>query len=358
MATSIQTMVTSGFAFTSDLGDIKIKTDLEQLIIRVNAFDVEDYYTTILYAEGGYVTFRGLRELIEAGMQERGLSITGVAVNVYDLTGDHLDYDQFEVIYSAYRMPVSAEQFVTRNFLSTKLSKDISPTSIETLYAITKVSEVIEADVVYLNSDGKHVTQHIVMDELPSGSGWTLEAIDASPKYIQSRLEDTGAALKKLFAYTLILGSRTMVYYINRPKTGVLFTFRNCFNAYETAIIEGVTVTKTKIDQNIAVSGDVRVPYDKIVEKSYEVQTAPLMPQELSWIEQLFMSMDVRLGQSDLPENLPAIVITESSCEITDSNTETNKVKFEWAFAEELPYATLDLVETDIFGEQFTYQYM
>ena len=78
--------------------------------------------------------------------------------------------------------------------------------------------------------------------------------------------------------------------------------------------------------------------YDQSVDKTYEVETAPMFQAEAEWVAQLFMSHSVRLGTASDPDTLPEVIITDSTCEIDDNDEKLHNVKFTWQFAMKTPH--------------------
>ena len=102
----------------------------------------------------------------------------------------------------------------------------------------------------------------------------------------------------------------------------------------EIAYFNAITTTTTKVNRSTAVVGGRHLFYDQSVDKTYEVESAPLTSDEAYWVEQLLMSHSVRLNDSSLLD----VIITDSTCEMSDNDEQLNKVKFTWQFAMKTPH--------------------
>lgn len=83
------------------------------------------------------------------------------------------------------------------------------------------------------------------------------------------------------------------------------------------------------------------------------MESAPLTQTDAEWVEQIFISHSVRHGVASDVTTLPEVIITESTCEIADKDTELNKVKFTWQFADKRPHLPAVSTSAEIFTEPF-----
>jgi hypothetical protein len=124
---------------------------------------------------------------------------------------------------------------------------------------------------------------------------------------------------------------------------------------YETIYLNAVTTTKTKVNRSMAISQGRHSFYDQSVDKTYEVESAPMSQAEAEWVEQLFMSHSVRLGTASDPDTLPEVIITDSTCEIDDNDEKLHQVKFTWQFVDHCPHlqTSAKTDESRIFTEPY-----
>ena len=106
----------------------------------------------------------------------------------------------------------------------------------------------------------------------------------------------------------------------------------------EIAYFNAITTTKTKVNRSTAVVGGRYLFYDQSVDKTYEVESAPLTEEESYWVEQLLCSHSVWLGVAPDTTSLRKVIIADSDCEVHDDDEQLNKVKFTWQFAMKTPH--------------------
>ena len=100
--------------------------------------------------------------------------------------------------------------------------------------------------------------------------------------------------------------------------------------------------------------------YDRTIKKKYEVQTSALSSPVKDWVEQFLFSPLVKMFDPDADSinEMTEVLITESACEISNSNTELGKVKFTWKYADVYPRLnSIDRETKDLFSQQFEFQF-
>jgi len=347
------------FVYSSQLRDIKFATDLDKLIVVLSDGEKELYRTT-LYPFDGVATIYDVRSIVEPYMLDINSCFTSFSLCFYDASNKELGSGNLNTIYCSHVMPVDAGVWVSSNFLTTLSSKRTSPHSAEYLSVMHGVEQSeMKAHCVFINGDGNIVSLIITLFDL----GYDDIGIDTvliQYDDIVQKLIAQGHIVHKLLAYSIIYGDRSFSFYVHNFVPDVTFTFRNCFNVLETFSFSAVTISKTKVDRSVAVARSLYSFYDQTIIKEYEVQSSPLTMDEALWIEQLFISNCVRLGVASDFSLLPIVLITDSSCEISDSNADLNRVKFSWRFQDKMPH-NLNVVtstpEDRIHQEQFTHQY-
>ncbi len=119
------------------------------------------------------------------------------------------------------------------------------------------------------------------------------------------------------------------------------------------------TTVKVKTDRSLATLGKTSQFYDITTSKEYEVESGPLTSDECAQVEQMLTAPSVRIPfgdncskyDSDF-EALRPILITDYTCELSDSDEKLNKVKFTWRFADNRP--VMDKPTTPgIFNDKF-----
>lgn len=113
------------------------------------------------------------------------------------------------------------------------------------------------------------------------------------------------------------------------------------------------------MNSSLAILGNESKLYDFSVNKTYEVETGPLNSDEAAWIDQLCSSHDIIRIKTDttIGEKLfvPAI-ITESTCEISNTDEKLQSVKFTWRYTDKRPHISMS-ASPGIFTEQYTYPF-
>lgn len=360
MATSFITSFPSDYKFSSDIRDVELQTDATKVAIALSA-DGTTLFSTTLFAFDGVVTVYNLREIVEIYMLEKGISLAMFCLEYSANGGADSGSANLNVVYCSHIMPISAADYASKSFLTTLQAKRTYPNSTEYLPITHGISEFdVNAHCVYITPSGEVLSTTITL--------WTVEYEENGVDTLIIKYNDIMLALTqglfdvdRLLAYTINIGQRYITYYVHAATPDVIFTFRNCFNALESVALFGVTTTKTKIERSIASISSVDSFYDRSTEKDYELQTAPLTTEEGAWIEQLLESQKVYIGTTQDISNinsLPVVLITDSSCEINDSNADLPRVKFTWRYADKLPrHINVPASDPNVFDDKFTYQY-
>lgn len=359
MATSFSTALPD-LIFSTQLKELEYSTNLD--IVTLSLCEDKDWgtliFSTTVYPVGGTAVFYDIASVVELYMQKKGYSSMRLTVELSDSASNSLIVWTKSVIYCKYFVQLDAKSFVSNNFLTTMSYKRTFRNSTEYLSIYSDAGSLqIEANCIYRNNIGKTLSATI---SLAAVSFSQAESYTIALKYddIVDNLKKNNFDAKKLLAYTVLCNGRAFTFYVQDVTPEVSFTFRNCFNVLETVSLSAVTTTKTKVERSIAVLSTMSCPYDLEVTKEYEVQSAPLTYDEAQWIEQLFMSPCVWLGADKSVEALPMVIVTDSTCEISDTNTDSNSVKFSWRFAEAEPHIhTMNMPDDRIHKEQFTHQY-
>ena len=370
---------TSYIMFSSACRQLEFATDCASLLFVIKEKETTIVYQTHLNAYKGIATIFDVRSILEPYMRANNLSYTSFDIYCKDSTDtggvsaiDHIK--RLSIVYSYHAIPYNAENFIATRFLTTLTTHRTYPHCTEILPLLTGGSSTsgsinVNAYCAYLSA-GEHKTATITL------ASYSDMAIEHVPLYISydwliAKLRFQNIIVDKILAYTILFGDRSHTFYVHETSPKLSFTFKNSFNVWETIRFSTVTVAKTNVERSFSISGGQILFYDQRTNKTYEATTSPLSQDESRWVEEFFISRDVRLGDisttidysdqslsySD-PTSLPKVLISESSCEISDSNSELNRVKFTWRFADERPHAEHLLIGPDrIHSEQFTYQY-
>ncbi len=333
--------------FTSALHQVQFTTDDSSVSISLKV-DADTLLQTTLYAYDGTATLYDIRDVIEQYMLARDKVCATVTLSYGDST------THFKALYCSHRIDIDALTFACTQFLTTMPAKRTTAHSIEPLGFIEHMEQQeLKAHCVWLSKAGVLSVGVITLSVVGDGEhSYYPSTLSISYDAIAAKLGEAGHNVSKLLAYTIVLGERKLTYYVVDSRgADVEFTFRNCFNAPECITLRAVTTAKTQVEREIALVGSIARMYDQSTTKYYEVETAPLTEDEARWVEQLCISPKVMRGED-------AVIITDSTCEMTDSNSELNRIKLTWRYADNRPHVAVmtppdERTHTDQFDFQF-----
>ena len=352
----------SDVVFTSTFPDLELVSDQgweqlelwakEQLIFSVNLY----------VNENGRIYWTNLGQVMEQYMIENQLSFASFSLR--DLTvvvAENRFRRDFVAVFSSYFMDDYAEAFIEENFLTTLSAKQISTLAYDMVPFISKKGEDITSrHHVVFYADG-------VLEAMDWETAETeekdiaLHNINVSAKYYVSEIQESYPGKEiKLLSFSVSVGPRNITYYVTDRKNLTQMFFINAFNVFELFEVQGITTTKTKVERDTAVVNHREVFYDRTIEKSYEVQTSALSSPVKDWVEQFLFSPLVKMfdPNADSINEMAEILITESTCEISNSNTELSKVKFTWKYADVYPRINSIKRKTEgSFSQQFEFQF-
>ena len=127
--------------------------------------------------------------------------------------------------------------------------------------------------------------------------------------------------------------------------------------------MQGSTTEKVKSDRSVALLGKTSEFYDISHSKEYEVESGPLTADECLQVEQMLTSPSVKIPfgpntavyETDFDAMLP-ILITDFTCEFSDTDEKLNKVKFTWQHSANRPLMDAPLT-AGIFDDKFNPTY-
>lgn len=302
-------------------------------------------FMTHLFPYNGTTTLYDLRSIVVDYLRSNGSPMAMFAVWVNEEgSEDTAKSNYFHVVYSDISIADTTD-FLTHHFLTTRSSFRISRQGQQVLSWFAAEGDTIQGfiDAVSITADGNTAVTRINegSEEISAHSIWTKTI----------RVEEVAEQTPdKLVAFTVHRGSRSITFYVTEEVPDITLSFRNAFNAMESAEIYAVTTTKQKVERSEAHILRARSFYDQTTETTFEVVTAALPYEEAIWLQQLFASYLVTKGGRE-------ILITESESEISDEDSEQNRAKFTWKYAKQtqILHAPYELeVFSDQFKDQFT----
>ena len=343
-------LYTNDITLTSQLSDVTIQTSADYVDITFSA-DGSTLLSGRYYALNGSVIIGNLGELVEHVIV--GKTDTNLADCVLTAkAGTESANKSFRVMYCDRSINVADfSAWLKENFLTVAPFRRITADDTVRLYWYAVKSELLAIYVyaTFVDSDGNRDTFSMSTGLTQTASANNIYSTRQGIKNIISQIK----SVKKLDSITLQsvtirCGNRSATYFIDPSMDSARkFYFVNCFNIVEQLPIHCETTDKVKSDRSVATLGKKLQFYDVTNSKEYETETAPLSRDECLLIEQMCLSPKVKIqwGEgSETVEDFSAmfeILITDFTCELSDSNRELNKVKFTWQFAEATPKLNL-----------------
>ena len=350
MATILNPPNTDNPILTSDLYSLSARTSsisVKVSVIRDPDGDIDEFFETTLYAHNGIVSFSDIGSLIEERLRE--------VDHISDMFEIRFGDASFEFValycecqldsrftYGEYR----------RSFFSTSFTRLVTRDSrIHLAYWYNGMSDFIFRFV------GKNENGEIVSAETTFRMDVVSDSFDMP---VSSILTYAPASLAEISYFAISFGEAQKMFYLVDDRPCISFEYKNMFNATDYIDIFGSVTTKTAVSRDEAVCSGVIQQYNRIVSRTYEVQTGPLTDDQVRELEQLVASHSVLLPNNGHP--LP-ILITDHTVEISDGDEALPSVKFTFRFASNRINITLDnmgalaRVAPGIFTQEFTNQF-
>ena len=348
---------------SSDLPDITIATDHEAVNFRISigsAVLLEGRY----YAFNGNITVSDIVPLIQDNIAGNiDMNLVDVHLEAFD--GDESDTLDFPVLYSNKLTGLyDPSDWLRENFLTLSHTRRLSPDGYINVswYAANREGVMFRVYATFINDKGLRDTYQYAH----SGNGQIAHSNGVLTEYIMlDALRDLIIERKKiesliLQSVTVRCGNRSATFFIDPAlETNTPIFYLNCFGITEHIALPRTTTVKVKTDRSLASVGKTSQFYDISTSKEYEVESGPLTSDECVQIEQMLTSSSVRIPygadcmkyDTDF-EALRKILITDYTCEFSDTDEKLNKVKFTWRFADNTP--SVDMPTTPgIFNQNF-----
>ncbi len=343
---------TSPVMLSCNVPDVGIITDHDHVDFRLSTSGsplLEERY----YALDGMVTVCDLASLIEHYMADsHNVNLAEFTIEAF-VGEEEIDHTEltFTVLYCDKDLSFSdPTEFLQHNFLTLTPIRRVAPEHYMQVhwYAVDRESLSFRVYATFLDPEGQRGTYQYVH----SGNGLLQHGNEVLTEYVYlpTVAEKIKSARKlasvTLLSVTLRCGERSLTVHVDPALTGLPpFSYVNCFNVVEQLAVQGVTTDKLKVERSLANLGRKSQFYDVSTTKEYEVQTAALTSDECLQIEQMLASPNVRLPvgafcectETDF-EAMQRILITDFTCELSDSDEKPNTVKFTWRFEQNRPF--------------------
>ena len=349
----------ASLTFTSEIRDLTFRLDdgkssLDfKLSVGSTVLHEERYYTT-----GSFVDVRDIRSIIEQYMRSNSVTLATFYIEANGTTEA-----EFDVVYCSFASrQMSAEAFLQYNFLTTAKVKRIAPDGRDRLSFIGRYKDRATYYLFFtytLGDSSQNFTTSKTYNANTTLQATELLEIEISIPQCISFLKSKYGDTVNLLSVTVKASDRSITYFIDKQQPDDVFFFRNIFNVIEMAQLHCVTTEKTKVSRSLAVCNGQASFYDQSTEKTYEVETSPLLLEEARWLEQMLHSHDVYhspVGSAEAEDEIgcqSSILITDMTSEYQNGDSQLNTLKFTYRYADERPVIYFD-EDPSVFDEPFT----
>lgn len=340
---------------TSRLDSILARTDKTKVdvsVIRDPDGEFDEFFSTTLFAFDGIVELSALGKLIEERFRAKG-RITDMISVVID--GISLD---FIALYCNHML--NSDFDYEKCFWTTSASSLVHRASIVSLSHHNTGSTTYYIRVIGREPDGRLAVVGRNFNRVGSSLGVTF-SVDEILRFALNQTDyETNDAIAEVAYFTIEYGSMRKVFYVVDDPFFLTFRFRNLFNAPEYIDVVGKVNRKTVVDRDVAVCGGRSLQYNQVINRTYEVETGPLTPDQALSMEQLISSYDVNLITSTDDYD---IIITDHSCEVDNNDSSLVTMKFTFRLVTDRP----TLLDSDlkalmpsasrVFSQEFTSEF-
>ncbi len=356
MATTfITSLPPHGYTLTSRLDTIQARTDRQKVtvtVIRDPEGEIDEFFSTTLYPFAGIVELSALGSLIEQRFRLLGISHDMISVII---DGVALD---FIALYCAYNLPDEFSPLTC--FWTTSPTAIVHPHSAISLSHHYTGSDTYTVKVVGHTTDGHIASLSRTFSRRPQSDTVSF-SVDEILSFALNQSEiETADLLASVAYFTISYGEIQKIFYLAHHPFFLTFRFRNIFNTPEYIDIVGTLKRKTAVERSLAICSGHSRQYNRVINRTYELTTAPLTDDQAKAIEQLIESHSIQLCGTPSDSD---ILITDHTCEVDNSDDTLISVKFTFRFASPRPtpfasdMTALMPSATHIFSEEFTAEF-
>ena len=341
----------SSLQWSGNITDIIFSGVTDHINLRIDVDDVA-VEQLLLYAYNGTAKLEELSDLVEQYMLDNSKYFSNV--KIYEFADENPSSTtllcQFNVLFCSLTVSTTPAAFSQDNFLSTAHVKQFYPGMREKLYfydpdAGTQnyVAPTLRLQVGYMDGNTMRVAT------VDDASSLINDCIVFSLSDIM-----TLASVDNVVTITLTLGARQMLYYVSDFKADSVFMFRNAFNVEENLPLNCTTSVKQVGERTVAQIKRHTVLASVEHETDYEVETAPLSPDQVLLVEQLCESLETYIWFSVFKP----ITISSRTCEFSDERAKEVTAKFTWRYLDgRRAYKFEALPDDEIFTEEYDPNY-
>ncbi len=319
-----------------NIGEIAVLTDHDYLSVSL-ATATKTLLSGRFYAYNGTVNINDIRSLVESELNAAGNSLDTFSLTVS--YNDETETSSFTAIYcNRDVVATDVDTMFLTHFLTPASARRISPDALVFVSWFAGKNEKL-AYYVYCDYIAGGKLGHLSF--IAGYANITAEenrivSVSITCEYVQKEAARLAKTDVVVVAFTVRVGERATSFFIDKALTDMrCFYFRNAFNVPDLIYFPAVTTAKTSVDRSVAVLHDTSQFYDCSQQQSFEVQSASLSPCECLLANQLFSSLNVRIADDSDDADFDAmrqILITESTCEISDFPEKPDSVKFSWRY--------------------------
>lgn len=338
---------------TSSLYSLKASADSKKVrveIIRDPMGESDCFFSTELYPIDGVVEFSDIGTLIEEHFREKKLIWADIDIRVDNVS------TLFTALYCEYILDPDFDP--SNCFLCASGTSVVHRNSAISLAHLGNGQ--IEYQVKIVGADSHGNTASVIRTiniEKPS-----FEISFSVKDIINAAISpaDGGSPLASVAYFAISYGSHQKLFYIVDHPFYLTFCFRNMFNALEYLDVVGIVKRKTTVDSETAICAGAVRQYNQTVERTYEVETAPLTDAQARELEQLISSRSIRLCASVYDYD---IIITDHTLEVDNDDENLSSVKFSFRFVNNRPHlidsemGALMPSVSHIFSHEFTAEF-
>lgn len=354
----------TGNLFSSQVGDIEIYTDLASVVVQLTAPGKVVVLKERYYAHSNKITLFDVGTLIENDMRASGYSYADYIITAFNADGSTADNYTMHIVYcDRLLVGVDSDYFLRENFLSLLNMRRVPPDETISLFYFANGGEDDSGTISCqwasssVNEGVKSYTFNI-NGHFPSKP--SIQQINVSQQVLKENLHtvyNIAIGTIEILSFTVSIGERSMTCFVdNSVNMNDNFFFKNCFNVWDMATIPQATTSKTEVERSLAVVNNLSQFYNQQTKKCYEVQSGNLTSDEAEWIDQLFCSHEVMRYVPNFDEeelrSLQKILITESTCEISNCSEKPNSVKFTWQYSDNRIVANITIIR-GVFNESY-----
>lgn len=317
--------------------------------------EIETFFSTSLYSFDNIVELSDVGSLVEEYFRARNK-----VADIISIVFDSISID-VHFLYCEYALPDAFDP--QKSFFIASHVQRVHQDSTIAISAVNHGSAipfVIKAVGHRISDNNLAVAEKSVQRALNREDTAYFSVYEIVRWALNKTDDEAGEDLRDVLYFSIEYYGIQKMCYIVPAAAYLTFSFRNIFNVEEYLDVVGVVTAKTDVSREIAVCNGSSKQYDRYVNRTYQVETEPLTPDEVAIFEQFIASHHVCMY---LEGNDFDIIIDEHTCEPSSADDALTTIKFTWRFAEQRPRIFDSIVNgimptrRKIFDETFSPEY-